>query len=205
MKTENEKKKHVSADVSLPDMRGEKTEAGDGPKCGGNNWRNIWSLGDRARNGIFSTIIPCATLEVTTSTRRRARAGHHVLARNVFFLWLSFIFFFELRAGAPLHWTRRFHRLRCVHMFCSTEGSSWHDLLVKLQLMLRKSRRGSRGYLLLWSSLGTYAAFRWWRPTFGMKLSFLEAVQDNVAADEQAHIFELVYFDSVHAVMYDSV
>ena len=80
MKTEKEKKKHVSADVSLPDMRGEKTEAGDGPKCGGNNRRNIWLLGDRTRNSIFSAIIPCATLEVTTSRSRSAPAGHHVLA-----------------------------------------------------------------------------------------------------------------------------
>ena len=34
------------------------------------------------------------------------------------------------------------------------------------------------------------------------KVGFLEAVQDNVAADEQEHIFELVYFDSVHAVIF---
>ena len=37
------------------------------------------------------------------------------------------------------------------------------------------------------------------------EVEFLDAVQDNVAADEQEHILELVYFDSVHAVMYDSV
>ena len=30
----------------------------------------------------------------------------------------------------------------------------------------------------------------------------LEAVQDNVAADEQDHVFELVYFDSVQAVIF---
>ena len=37
------------------------------------------------------------------------------------------------------------------------------------------------------------------------EVDLLEAVQDNVAADELEHIFELVYFDSVHAVIYDSV
>ena len=36
-------------------------------------------------------------------------------------------------------------------------------------------------------------------------VGFLEAVQENVAADEQEHLFELVYFDSVHAVIFGSV
>ena len=34
------------------------------------------------------------------------------------------------------------------------------------------------------------------------EVDFLEVVQDNVAADEQEHIFELVYFDSVHPVIW---
>ena len=37
------------------------------------------------------------------------------------------------------------------------------------------------------------------------EVEFLEVVQDKVAADEQEHIFELVYFDSVHAVIFGSV
>ena len=37
------------------------------------------------------------------------------------------------------------------------------------------------------------------------EVDFLEVVQDNVAADEQEHIFELVHSDSVHSVIYDSV
>ena len=37
------------------------------------------------------------------------------------------------------------------------------------------------------------------------EVEFLEAVQDNVAADEQGHVFELVYFDPVHAVIFGSV
>ena len=61
MKTKRGKEKRISADFWLPDRKGEKTEAGDGSKCGGNNRRNIWLLGDRTRNRFFSTIIPSAT------------------------------------------------------------------------------------------------------------------------------------------------
>ena len=60
----NRNAKHISADFRLPDVRGEegsKTEVVYSPRFGGNNRRNIWSLGDRTRKGIFSTIIPCAT------------------------------------------------------------------------------------------------------------------------------------------------
>ena len=42
-------------------------------------------------------------------------------------------------------------------------------------------------------------------PDVRHEVGFLEAVQDNVAADEQEHLFELVYFDSVHAVIFGSV
>ena len=34
------------------------------------------------------------------------------------------------------------------------------------------------------------------------EVEFLETVQDNVAADEQEYIFELVCFDSVHAIIF---
>ena len=37
------------------------------------------------------------------------------------------------------------------------------------------------------------------------EVGFLEAVQDNVAADEQEQILELVHTDSVHAVIFGSV
>ena len=46
-----------------------------GSKWGGNNLRNLWSLGDRTRNGIFSTIIPSATCDVTTSASQVPQWG----------------------------------------------------------------------------------------------------------------------------------
>ena len=66
-------------------------------------------------------------------------------------------------------------------------------------------RRDSRGFLLQLKQSWHVRRFLLVAADVRHEVGFLEAVQDNVAADEQEPLFGLVCIDSVHAVIFGSV
>ena len=118
MKTKKEKK-NVSAPISA--ARYERRENRSG------RWPHERKATTGETPGRSETVLemesfpPLSKVPLEMSQLQRAEVRQRGIMCSpdmCFFLWLSFYLLFELQAGAPLHWMRRFHRLRCVHMFC---------------------------------------------------------------------------------------